>query len=520
MPSLELSSADPATEVIPAGLVPALSLPPSSPASTSCPGADSPLSSYLCDPPSPWAWLSHAAGWVWRLLQAWWPLLAVAAVAALAVGALLAVAVRRARAEAADRASWVEITPPAVMPAEGARGLWRALAGLLSRTRRRGLVPRHLAVEFVADVTGMRAGVWVPPSLSASSVAEAIGRCWPGARATITDTPPTWDNKRVTAAQVMPRGGEWAPLLDPTHTTRRQTGEVDPLHSALSALAERGEGERACVQLVVSRARTVRHRGGDRDRPLWARIVLGILRAPFVIFLAVAEVMFTRGSSTTSRMHAANPHTPDDPAVAAHRKAIAAKQAHGPHLHATLRLAICSPASRGLRRRAVNAIVNGYDLVAPEASLHTRPAYRPARRLSQRLPGARRDRFLVTLDEAAALWHLPEQPAQYGITDATARVRRPRRDLPRYTPPNPRRRLPGQPGRPRCRSLTATPPLPSAVPSRPHPRCGAGRRGCGWYHPNIPSGRRRSRWGSLTTAHPKGSRCGWTTRATTSTFRA
>ncbi len=448
MPSRDLSFVDPSAGLVPVWSSPAPWSAPSS-APEGCSGAGSPLGSFLCDPSSPWAWLSHAADWVWRVLQAWWPLLAVAAVAALAAGVLLAVAVRRARAEAADRASWVEITPPAVMPAEGARGLWRALAGLLSRTRRRGLVPRHLAVEFVADVTGMRAGVWVPPALSASSVAEAIGRCWPGARATVGRTPPTMTGgdggERVTAAHVVPRGGEWVPLLDPIRTARRHSAEVDPLHSALSALAERGEGERACVQLVVSRARTVRRRGGDRDRPLWARIVLGILRAPFVIFLAVADVIFTRGSSTTSRTHAANPNTPDDPAVAAHRKAIAAKQAHGPHLHATLRLAIYSPASRGLRRRAVNAIVNGYDLAAPEASLHTRPAYRPARRLSQRLPGARRDQFLVTLDEAAALWHLPEQPAQYGITDATARVRRPRRDLPRYTPPNPRRRLPGQP---------------------------------------------------------------------------
>ena len=48
---------------------------------------------------------------------------------------------------------------------------------------------------------------------------------------------------------------------------------------------------------------------------------------------------------------------------------------------------------------------------------------------------------MITLDEAAALWHLPDEPAQYGITNATARIRRPRRDLPRYSP----RRRPDQP---------------------------------------------------------------------------
>ncbi|MDX8035846.1 hypothetical protein SK803_37090 [Lentzea sp. BCCO 10_0856] len=363
-------------------------------------------------------------------------------VAALTVGALLAVAVRRTRAEAAEQASWVQITPPAVMPADGARGLWRALAGLLSRTGR-GLAPRHLAVEFVADATGMRAGVWVPPALSASSVAEVIGRCWPGARATVTNNPPALSRDsagRVTAAYVLPCGGPWAPLLDPTRATRRQAAEVDGLHSVLAALADRGETDSACVQLIVSPAHAGRPRG-DRSRSWWARIALGFLKAPFVIILAIADVFLGKGSAASHEPAAAT-SAPEDPAVAAYRKAIAAKQAHGPHLQATLRLAVCSPVSRRLRRRAVNELVNGYDLAAPAAILATHPAHRAERQLAQRLPGRRQDRFLVTLDEAAALWHLPDQPAQYGITDATARIRRPRRDLPRF---DPRRPKPDQP---------------------------------------------------------------------------
>ncbi len=409
-------------------------------ASTSdkCTAADSPVASFLCDPPSLWAWLSYAASLAWRIVQVWWPLFVVVAVAVLTVGALLAVVVRRARTQAAERASWVGITPPAVMPADGARGLWRALAGLLSRTRR-GLAPRHLAVEFVADATGMRVGVWVPPALSASSVAEVIGRCWPGARATVTDTPPELLGTgagQVTAAHVLPRGGPWAPLLDPFRTTRRQVADVDGLHSVLAALADRGEAESACVQLIVSTARTGCRRG-DRGRPWWARIALGLLKAPFLIFLGVADALLTKGSAN-SHEASADTSTPEDPAVAAYRKAIAAKQAHGPHLQATLRLAVSSPVSRRLRRRGVNELVNGYDLAAPAAILATRPAHRAERQLVQRLPGRRRDRFLVTLDEAAALWHLPEQPAQYGIADATARIRRPRRDLPRFNPRRPR----------------------------------------------------------------------------------
>jgi hypothetical protein len=243
----------------------------------------------------------------------------------------------------------------------------------------------------------------------------------------------------VTAAHVLPRGGPWAPLLDPYRAMRRQAAEVDGLHSVLAALSDRGETDSACVQLIVSVAHTGRPRG-DRRRPWWARIALGFLKAPFVIILAIADVFLGKGSAA-SHQPAAATSTPEDPAVAAYRKAIAAKQAHGPHLQATLRLAVCSPMSRRPRRRAVNTLVNGYDLAAPAAILATRSVHRTERQLVQRLPGRRQDRFLVTLDEAAALWHLPDQPAQYGIADATARVRRPRRDLPRFHP----RRRPEQP---------------------------------------------------------------------------
>lgn len=105
----------------------------------------------------------------------------------------------------------------------------------------------------------------------------------------------------MTAVYVVPRGGMWSPLLNPTRTARRHFGglvaEVDGLHSVLSALAERGKGEQACIQLVVSPARAVR--GGGRDRSWWARIALGILKAPFVIFLAVTAGQISRRSTAS-----------------------------------------------------------------------------------------------------------------------------------------------------------------------------------------------------------------------------
>lgn len=454
----------------PAGFVPAVwSSAPPSPAPATCSTNHAPAASLLCHPSNPWAWLSQATAWLWHAIEVWWPLLTVAAVAALVVGAVLSVAVRRARAQAVGHARWVEITPPAVLPVDGSHRLWQALAGLLSRTRRHGLVPRQLAVEFIADATGMRVGVWVPPTLSARSVAEAVTRCWPGSRATITQNPPTWENveaterpkDKVTALHVLPHGDQWTPLIDPTHVTSRmpyagygrQTSMVDPLHSVLAALAERDETERACAQLIVtrvprhitSRGHRGGHRGRRRGRSLWAWIGIGIVRAPFVLLLFVADLFLSRGS-TTKQPVPASTHTPEDPFVAAERKAIAAKQAHGPHLQATLRLSISSPATprgthgryrpsqRAARRATLNTIVNGYDVAAPQADLITCRISRAARRLSERRPGRRRHQFVITIDEAAALWHLPAEPAQYGIADATARIRRPRRDLPRYQP--------------------------------------------------------------------------------------
>jgi hypothetical protein len=450
---------------------------PPSPAPATCSTNHAPAASVLCHSSSPWAWLSQATAWLWHAIQVWWPLLTVTAVAALVVGAVLSVALRRARAEAATHARWVEITPPAVLPVDGSHRLWQALAGLLSRTRRHGLVPRQLAVEFLADSAGMRVGVWVPPTLSARSVAEVITRCWPGSRATIIRNPPTWEDigtterpkDKVSALHVLPHGDQWTPLVDPTHTTSRtpyvgygrQTSMVDPLHSVLAALAERDETERACAQLVVTRVprRIVGrghrggHRGRRRGRSLWAWIGISMVRAPFVILLFIADLFLSHGSTTKQPVPASTP-TPEDPFVAAERKAIAAKKAHGPHLHATLRLAISSPSTRrethdryrpsqrAVRRAELNAIVNGYDVAAPQADLITCRVSRPARRLSERRPGPGRHQFVITIDEAAALWHLPAEPAQYGIADATARIRRPRRDLPRYQPRriNPRRR--------------------------------------------------------------------------------
>ena len=158
---------------------------------SSCSDAHGVVSSFLCHPSGPYGFLSAVSYTLYRLIEVWWPLLTVAAALAMVAGALLTRAVRLARRNAAEHARWVEITPPVSLPRDGAPAWWRAVAGILHRTARHRIAPRHLAVEFVADVHGVRAGVWVPPGLPVRRVAELVGHVWPGARAQLTD-PPRW----------------------------------------------------------------------------------------------------------------------------------------------------------------------------------------------------------------------------------------------------------------------------------------------------------------------------------------
>ena len=130
MPSRDLLFVD-----LGAGFVPAWFPSGPWPARVGCSGAGSPLGSLLCDPSRPWVWLARVMGWAWGTLQAWWPL---AAVAALSAWALFALAVRRARAEAAGRALCVRPAPrPRPPPARRQRRCHRApLPPPVGRTRR------------------------------------------------------------------------------------------------------------------------------------------------------------------------------------------------------------------------------------------------------------------------------------------------------------------------------------------------------------------------------------------------
>jgi hypothetical protein len=392
--------------------------------------------------------LSAVAFTLWRWLAVWWPLLVVAVALALTAGALLAVVVHRARRTALVSARWVEIVPPATMPRDNAVALWHALAGMLRRTARRGFAPRHLAVEFVGDADGIRAGVWVPPALALGPVRDAVAHVWPGARLRTDATPPRWSlepgatGQRVSAAEIYPVGGPWVPLVDGGRSARAvEVGDADPLRGALWTLARLGDGERACVQLIVTPERGVT---GERGGLWWARLLTGGLRLVGRAVLAVVDVFLpgpTRGNAPT--VHTAHTHAEDNPAADARRRAIATKQGLGPHLRATLRVAYSGPGTRRAHRHTLDTLAGAFDLAAPLASLRTHRTRRAAGRLDGRRHARTRHSFAATVGELAALWHLPEEPTQYGMADTVTRVRSAGRSLPRI-PRN--RRAPGTQG--------------------------------------------------------------------------
>lgn len=137
------------------------------------------MARFGCDP-----WGSICAGLSWlaftlgSLIRAYWPLLTVVAVVALAVAALLAMGHRRRRVrEIAGEQFW-ELTPPHQLPAAGAAPLWQLLASVLAQHGRRARV----ALQMWADPADERVhvGVWVPGGMSHRSVTAAIARAWRG----------------------------------------------------------------------------------------------------------------------------------------------------------------------------------------------------------------------------------------------------------------------------------------------------------------------------------------------------
>lgn len=383
-------------------------------------------------------------GWLWRTVQEHGPLLMGAAVAVLVTVVAGAVAVGWAQRRMATRAVWLEITPPARLSADGASAWWHGLSGMVNRsgrtrwtqwTRWGWWVPsgwRRLALEFVADQSGVRAGVWVPPTMPADQVERLIPRAWPGARVK-QRTRPVWSGLYVSATERFPRGGEWAPLVEPSARELRPASEVseEPLRLLLDALSlstRDGEGI-AGVQLVVRRQRRIRARSRS-----WS-VLRALALAPARLVDAVVSPNTTAGERARQRARAERSRAEVDPLVLAEQRARDTKRAAGSHLRTTVRVLAATQSGGGWARQwrasTVAEVAAGFDAIARATFLRSRRVRRAATTATTRMAGRRE--FAATMPELAALWHPPVEPGLYGMPGSAARTRAPSRDLPRLS---------------------------------------------------------------------------------------
>jgi hypothetical protein len=408
----------------------------------SCTG--SPLARLVCDPVQTvsgfMAWVSHT---LWSLIQAWWPLLVVAAACALVAGAVLVRVVRARRAREMAGAQFFEITPPHRLPAEGAVPLWRLLAAKLAERSSR----TRVALELWADNADgrIRAGLWVPGGAPARAIARAVTQAWPGCRLAET-APPELPRGKVGATELVPREGPWAPLVDHQHRPERGPVAVqdEPLRAALDSLADIAtEGLFASVQVVVSPARGTgrRGRGAAGRRGLGGWLGLG-LRALVRGLLNVVDVLLSPSSSSPRGSSSASRTAEADPVVVARRRAAEAKQKAGSHLRATVRLVVAGARKTGPARRATHELAGALAALATDEHVTARlRVWRAAGKVDRYEHG---HGFIASTRELAALWHLPHEPGSHGLSHPEVPQRKADRALPRLDDYRHHRGTPGQ----------------------------------------------------------------------------
>ncbi|MFF0494739.1 hypothetical protein ACFYTQ_37465 [Nocardia sp. NPDC004068] len=372
--------------------------------------------------------MAHWSGFPGRLVLGWvgayWPLLAVVSVAVGALGGCVVWWARGVRSAEAARAVWLSVQTPVSVAAGDSAGVFvRGVVGALHRTRRVGVGARHVVLEVVASAEGARLGVWVPPRVDRAQIAAAITSAWPGAVVTCVTAPPLVRGRRVTAVEVTARQGVWAPWIQPRSAGRPPLGG-DPFGGVLERLSARASGEVGFVQLVL----------GTYHRATVARFAGKAVVAVLSELLALVRFAVYGPRTTAAPARSGSGAAVSvSPYAAARQRALAAKQAAGLHVTATLRVGVASdgPLPRG--RAVAASIAGGFDAIADSddsGGLVTHRARAAAYRVSARRPGRA---FVATVAEVAALWHLPADAARYGLPVTRSRTRAARPGLPRPT---------------------------------------------------------------------------------------
>jgi hypothetical protein len=359
------------------------------------------------------------------------------------------------RACAASR--WVEVaSPPGTETAHG-QELWRQLTGLL-RPGALGAWRRLLVWELHAQAERISAGVWVPGTIDAEHVAQALRASYRRCAVTVRAPDGADDSSSPPPAAsagyvVVPRTSTWQPLLaeatagsgtvSPRMTSRGSS--TDSLDGLWTALAETPRGYRTVVQILVrplprrtrAQARQVRRAAGERGRSRVHRGALELLLTGIVTLatglLAGLLEVFAPGPrrAATSRSPGRSPTPALDPITQLERRTAAVK-ASAELAEVCVRIVTVGPdrsRCRELAWRAANSLrgavtAQGTDtLRLPDAGrrLHTRQTGNgPGIRVRGRRPGHWRGWFVATDTEVGALARLPHRPAWFRFVTAGA----------------------------------------------------------------------------------------------------
>lgn len=363
---------------------------------------------YLHDPASAW----HALA-----------LQAPFAVSTVAILVALTVAARRwwrglhhARLVADARVVTVAV-PPTVDPAGGV-ALWSNLLGLARPAWKRMLFGQpHLACEYLMTHNGVTIRWWIPGVIPPDLVEHALQAAWPGAhtRTEPAGPPlPSGDEGVTTGGQLRLARPEMLPL--------RTDFDADPLRALLAAGTGLRPGEAACVQILARPA--ARYRGITARRSQ---------HSPGVPTRLLGELLdlLTPGPSRT-RSHATRSRA-TDPQVSvetsARSRAMVAKRRGG--LYDTLLYyavttpvpADAGPDDRAAARQRVRGLAHGLAAAFAGFGDHNHYTRRrlphPTAAVAQRRLG-RGD--LLSVDELAAIAHLPDEDTHPGLHRAGARA--------------------------------------------------------------------------------------------------
>ena len=92
---------------------------------------------------------------------------------------------RRQSRKRAEGGTWIRVTPPPEVAAEGARVFWTAVGDI-----RRARSDPHWVWQLQADSAGVGIWVWAPESVPPENLMRAVEGAWPKARPERSDPPP------------------------------------------------------------------------------------------------------------------------------------------------------------------------------------------------------------------------------------------------------------------------------------------------------------------------------------------